>query len=130
MTVYVFHNPLRETIDYLETRLADYPAGTTVGAKVPSTATAPYLQVAWDGSPGGTQQVETGAVRVTAWAPKGQSTLAADVASLARKHALEMATATIWRTTPGAGRLPDVDPDSGLPFCSFTVNADVRPVTP
>lgn len=128
MTVYVFNNPRSEAVDYLESRLGEYPAGTVVDTSVPSSLTAPHVQVAWDGSPGGVQQVETAAIRVTAWTPRGKETQAAAVASLARKHLLEMATATIWRTTPGAGRLPGVDPDSGLPFCTVTVNADVRPV--
>lgn len=127
MTVYVFADPLRESIDYLKTKVAAYPAGTTVSANFPTALTAPHVQVAWDGTPGERQQAETAAVRVTVWEPKGHGGDANTLASLVRKHLLELASASVWRVLSGAGRTPGVDPDNGLPFCTFTVNADIRP---
>jgi len=129
VTVYVFPNPLHEAIDYLETRLAEYPAGTTVSDEFPSRLTHDHLQVAWDGTPSEEQRIETAAVRVTYWTAPGRRAAAAAGASLARKHMLEFGSETVWRTRPGAGRTPGVDPDNDLPFCTFTVNVDLRPLS-
>jgi len=129
VTVYVFADPGREVVDYLETKAAEYPAGTVVDAWFPTSLAAGtfHVQVAWDGSPDARQQAETATIRVTAWGAKGSGGATNALASLVRKHLLELASASVWRVLPGAGRTPGIDPDNGLPFCTFTVSADVRP---
>jgi len=129
VTVYVFADPLREAIDYLETKAAEYPAGTVVDAWFPTTLAAGmfHVQVAWDGTPGARQQAEAATIRVTAWGAKGSGGETNALASLVRKHLLEFASASVWRVLPGTGRTPGIDPDTGLPFCTFTVSADIRP---
>ena len=63
------------------------------------------------------------------WAPRGHVIEPQDVAATLRARLLRYSSANVWRIDSGAGRLPGVDPDSKLPFCTFTVNVALRAVT-
>jgi len=89
----------------------------------------PFTQVGWDGSPGSAVNSETATVRVTCWTAKGHYSDAKANAATARGHLLaHPGDARVWRVDPGTGRLPGTDPDTGLPFCTFTVAVSLRPV--
>lgn len=124
-------NPLTETKAFLDADLANLPPGTTKGTAFPSSAIAAlYVQYAWDGTPSDADNREDTVVRVTVWAPKGQVTAPQDAAAGIRARFLRWSSATCWRVDRGAGRLPGVDPDTALPFCTFTVSPVLHAVTP
>ena len=50
-----------------------------------------------------------------------------NLAALVKAVLLDSGNASVWRFTPGLGRSPGIDPDTGLPFCTFTVTAETRP---
>lgn len=124
-------NPLTEAKAFLDADLANLPVGTTKGTAFPSSAiTALYVQYAWDGTPSDADNREDATVRVTVWAPKGQVTLPQDIAAGIRTRFLAWSSANTWRVDRGAGRLPGIDPATGLPFCTFTVSLVLHALTP
>lgn len=121
-------NPIEAIVDFLNADAANLPTGHTKGVGHPadSTLSVVHVQYAWDGTPSDADNREDVAIRVTVWAPKGQVTLASTTAGGLRKRLLDHSSALVQRVDRGAGRLPGVDPDTGLPFCTFTVNAVLR----
>ena len=124
-------NPLTETKAFLDADLTNLPAGTDKGTSFPkSSITAPYIQYAWDGTPSDADNREDAAVRVTVWTPKGKVTDAQDIAAGLRARFLSWSSSNTWRVDRGAGRLPGTDPDTQLPFCTFTVSLVLHAVAP
>lgn len=122
-------NPLTETKAFLDADLVNLPAGTTKGTAFPSSAiTGLYIQYAWDGTPSDADNREDTVVRVTVWAPKGSVTAPQDAAAGIRARFLRWSSPNTWRVDRGAGRLPGIDPATGLPFCTFTVSLVLRAV--
>ncbi len=120
-------NPLVETQTFLAADLSNLPNGTTKGTAFPkSNISNLYVQYAWDGTPSDADNREDTVVRVTVWAPKGQVTAPQDVAAGIRARFLRWSSPNTWRVDRGAGRLPGIDPDTGLPFCTFTVSVVLR----
>ena len=109
MALYVFPNPSRDTIDTLKAQGPTYWPTATVSTSFPTTLSAPHIQVAWDGTPSSEPVRELTMIRVTVWTPKGQSSLASDLASLVEAVLLDSGSADIWRYTRGIGRAPGVD---------------------
>lgn len=108
------------------------PAGMTYGTEVPDASIAGlYIQYGWDGTPTDADNRESATLRLTVWAPKDQPSAAAAFASTLHDWVLNFwASANLWRVTRGTGRLPGVDPDTGLPFCTFTVYPQLRATVP
>lgn len=128
MTLYVFPDPRAEVAALLTAEKAARWPTATISTAFPTTAiTAPHIQHAWDGTPSEEQQRERCAVRVTVWTPKGKVSDGINLAALVRAVMLDSGSAGVWRYTRGAGRLPGVDPDTQLPFCTFTLTAETRP---
>ena len=121
-------NPIEAIVAFLNTDAANLPSGHTKGPKHPadSTLTKVHIQYAWDGTPSDADNREDVAIRITVWAPAGQVTLASSTAGGLRKRLLDYSSALVQRVDRGAGRLPGIDPDTDLPFCTFTVNAVLR----
>lgn len=116
-------NPLAETKAFLDADLANLPSGTTKGTAVPDSAiTKPHVQFAWDGTPTDAANREDTVVRVTVWTPRGKATDAQDIAAGLRARFLRWSSASTWRVDRGAGRIPGIDPDTQLPFCTFTIS--------
>lgn len=116
-------NPLVVIRDLVAADTPNLPAGTTRGTAFPTgPLTAPYVQYAWDGTPSDADNRENAAIRVTVWTPAGQVTTAQDIAIGLRYRLLSAYHTSAWRIDRGAGRLPGVDPDTGLPFCTFSLN--------
>lgn len=123
-------NPLEETMAFLTADSANLPAGHTRGTSFPSSAIAKvHIQYAWDGTPSDADNRENVAVRISVWSPKGHVIECQDIAGGLRARFLRWSSATCWRVDRGAGRLPGVDPDTQLPFCTFTVNPVMHAVT-
>lgn len=124
-------NPLVEIKAFLTADAPNLPAGTTFSTAFPSSSiTAPHVQFAWDGTPSDADNREDVAIRVTVWAAKGRVTDAQDIAAGLRGRLLAWSSPNVWRVDRGAGRLPGVDDDTKLPFCTFTVNAVMTALTP
>ena len=122
----------------LAANAARWPAGTLYSDKHPSTwKSAPTIQYAWDGTPSQEQQREVCAIRITVWGWKEATSATtntirgeddcADLASLVQAVLFDSGSSDVWRYTRGLGRSVGTDPATGLPFCSFTVNAETRP---
>lgn len=123
-------NPLAEVDAFLEADLPNLPASTTHDTSVPtSNLTHIHVQIGWDGTPSDAGNRENTAIRVTAWAPRGHIIEPQDVAAGLRARLLAWSSPNVWRVDRGAGRLPGVDPDLKLPFCTFTVYVALRAVT-
>jgi hypothetical protein len=120
-------NPLKEAVDWVE---AHKPAGSTVSAAFPTgPLSAIQVQVAWDGSPSDADNREDATIRVTVWAPRNRPNDATDAAETLRALLLAGqgdSRPNFQRVDRGTGRLPGVDPDTELPFCSFTVQPVFR----
>lgn len=128
MTLYVFPDPRASVAAELTAAKATRWPTATISTSFPSTAlTVPHIQHAWDGTPTEEVNRERCVIRVTVWTPKGQVSQGIALASLVRAVLLDSGSAAVWRYTRGVGRLPGIDPDTGLPFCSFTVTAETRP---
>lgn len=128
MTLYVFPDPRADVAARLAAGAARWPT-STISTAFPLTAiTVPHIQHAWDGTP--LQQVnrQGAVIRITCWTPKGKVSDGIALAQLVMAYLLDAGSAATWRFTRGAGPLPDVDRDTGLPFCTFTVTAESRPV--
>lgn len=124
-----YADPERAIVDYLDSQLDD-----AVGTWFPRSSTEappqlPYTQVGWDGTPGDLwPAAEIAEVRVTCWTAAGQYTAAKANAAKARAVLLaHPGDALAWRVEPGLGRMPGTDPDTELPFCTFTVRVATRP---
>lgn len=105
-----------------------FPAPTTVSTSSPaSTITAEHLQVIWDGTPSEQSNRQVCAIAVIAYAPKGRVSDSIEAAQYARAFLLDSEVATTWRFRPGPGPHPEIDADTGLPRCEFTVYAETRP---
>lgn len=115
-------NPLVVIRDLIAADAPNLPTGTTKGTTAPTALSAPYVQYGWDGTASDADNRENVAIRVTVWTPKGQTTTAQDIALGLRYRLLEAYHSDAWRIDRGAGRLPGVDPDTGLPFCTFSLN--------
>jgi len=103
------------------------PSDTTHGTSVPTgKPTAPYVQYAWDGTPSDADNRENTAIRVTVWTPKGRVSDAQDIAGGLRQRLLAASHTSAWRIDRGPGRLPGIDPDTGLPFCTFGLNVSLH----
>lgn len=104
--------------------------GATVSTSFPSAdILAPHIQVAWDGTPSEDENREATLVRFTVWTPRGQRTTGKTLASELRGLLLEHGGASVWRVTRSTGRAPGIDPDTELPFVTFAVTTELRPVT-
>lgn len=119
-------NPLVVIRDLVKADITagNLPVGSTQGAAVPTSVLADtvYVQYAWDGTPSDADNRENTAIRVTVWTPKGKVTDCQDVAAGLRLRLLAASHAGAWRIDRGSGRLPGIDPDTGLPFCTFGLN--------
>lgn len=124
-------NPLKEAVDWVKADLPNLPAGTTASANFPTSSSLNHVhvQVAWDGSQDADNR-EDATIRVTVWAPKDRPDIAADEAEGLRARLLASPKATFQRVDRGTGRLPGVDPDTQLPFCSFTVQPVLAALAP
>lgn len=121
-------NPLEAIVAFLTADASNLPAGHTKGPNHPASSTLDkvHVQYIWAGTPSDADNREDVALRITVWAPKGQVTQASTVAGGLRARLLDHSSALIQRVDRGSGRLPGIDPDTGLPFCTFTVNAVLR----
>lgn len=115
-------NPLVVIRDLIAADSSNLPVGTVKGTAAPTALTAPYVQYGWDGTPSDADNRENTAIRVTVWTAKGQVTSAQDIALGLRCRLLSAYHSDAWRIDRGAGRLPGIDPDTGLPFCTFSLN--------
>lgn len=123
-------NPLEEAMAFLTADAANLPTGHTRGTSFPSSAISKvHIQYAWDGTPSDADNRENVAVRISVWSPKGRVTECQDVAGGLRARFLRWSSPTCWRVDRGAGRLPGIDPDTQLPFCTFTVNPVMHAVS-
>ncbi|WP_182377894.1 hypothetical protein [Nocardioides sp. WS12] len=118
-------NPIEAIRDFLVADAPNHPAGTAKGTKHPAAPTLDHvvIQYGWDGTPSDADNREDVALRITVWAPRGEVTEASTVAGGIRSRLLDHSSALIQRVDRGSGRIPGIDPDTGLPFCTFTVNA-------
>ena len=125
-------NPLKAAVDWVKADLPNLPAGTTAGTAFPTDSSLAHLQVqvAWDGSPTDADNREDATIRITVWAPKGQPNVAIDEAEGLRARLIANPAADFQRVDRGTGRLPGIDPDTQLPFCSFTLQPVLRALAP
>lgn len=115
-------NPLVVIRDLIVADAPNLPNGTTRGTSFPTTdLSTPHIQYAWDGTPSDADNREDTAIRVTVWTPKDQVTTAQNIALGLRYRLLDASHVDAWRIDRGAGRLPGIDPDTGLPFCTFSL---------
>ena len=128
MTLYVFPDPRVDVQARLEAARLEHWSTATIDTAFPkSSITVPHIQHAWDGTVSEEQQRERCTIRVTVWTPKGRIADGINLASRVKAVLLDSGSEKVWRYTPGAGRLPGIDGDTGLPFCTFTVTAETRP---
>lgn len=123
-------NPLVGIDAFLESDRSNLPGGTTHDTSVPaSNLSHVHVQVGWDGTPSDADNRENAAIRLTVWAPRGHVIEPQDVAAGLRARLLRWSSPEVWRVDRGAGRLPGIDPELKLPFCSFTVNVALHATT-
>lgn len=125
--VVVFADPQRAVIDYLAPLLTDTTVGATVPTGSSSAPVAPYLLVAWDGTPTVSwPATQAATVRLTAFCatPTKAKALLAQAQGQLLAHPGD---AAIWSTQPLTGGLTAVDPDTQLHMCSATFRVNVRP---
>lgn len=126
--LYVFPDPRDGVKGLLNAAKASRWPTATISTSFPEAAIAvPHIQHAWDGTPSQQVNRQVTAIRVTVWTPKGRVSDGIALAQLVHAYLLDVGSASVWRFRPGAGPVPDVDKDTGLPFCTFTVNAETRP---
>jgi hypothetical protein len=126
-------NPIHIAVDAVVADQPDQAAGATCSTSFPSDSSLTHVQVqvAWDGSPNDADNREDAAMRFTVWAPKGRPNLAIDEAEGLRARLLAGGFgAGTHRVDRGAGRLPGTDPDTQLPFCSFSLSVVLNALTP
>lgn len=126
-------NPVKVAVDAVEADAPNQPAGTTFSTSFPSDSSLSHLhiQVAYDGSPSDADNREDAALRFTVWAPKLRPNDAIDEAGHLRARLLASGFgASSYRVDRGAGRVPGVDPDTELPFCTFSLSVVLPALTP
>lgn len=131
----VFPDAEKAALDYLKPLLSarsesHKPVG--FGNAFPATAPAAgttFLQVELDGTPSvAYPSTERATVRFTVWAAAGEPSKAKSAASLVQGLiATHPGDSSVFATTILTGRLKGTDPDSGLPFVSFTARFSLRP---
>lgn len=132
----VFPDAERAALDYLEPLLSarseSYKPvgfGNTFPKTAPASGTT-FLQVELDGTPTvAYPSTERATVRFTVWAAsKTEGGNAKKAASLVQGLiATHPGDSSVFATTILTGRLKGTDPDSGLPFVSFTARFTLRP---
>lgn len=128
MTLYVFPDPRADVAAVLTAAKPAHWPTATISTSFPSTVlTSPHIQHAWDGTPSQDVNRERATIRVTVWTPKGKVSDGINLASLVQAVLLDAGSSNVWRYTTGTGRLPGIDVDTGLPFCTFTLTAETRP---
>lgn len=128
MALYVFPDPRAEVAAILSAaKPARWPTATISTAFPAAALTVPHIQHAWDGTPDQQLNRQATTIRVTAWTPKGKVSDGISLAQLVLAVLLDAGTSSAWRLTAGSGPVPGIDPDTGLPFCTFTVTAETRP---
>lgn len=129
MTLFVFPNPRPAVKAILTAAKPSRWPTATIDTKFPATAiNVPWIQHAFDGAPSQQQVRQNATVRITYWTPKGQVDAAVDGAQLAAAVLLDGGSSTVWRFRNAVGFNNGVDPDNGLPFCTFTITAEMRPL--
>jgi hypothetical protein len=128
-------NPIHEGVDWAWADLVNLPAGATASAEYPTDSTLDHIhvQIGWDGTPSDADNREDASIRFTYWAPKGQPDEAIDAAEGGRARLMSsQATGrpNVLRVDRGTGRLPGVDPDTDLPFCTFNATVVLAALTP
>lgn len=127
-------NPLHEAVDWAKSDLPNLPTGATASTSFPtdSSLAVVHVQVGWDGTPSDADNREDTSIRFTYWAPKGQVDTAIDAAEGGRARLLAgQGTHThMLRVDRGTGRLFGIDPDLGLPFCTFNATVVLTALTP
>lgn len=127
--LFVFPDPRASVSAELNAAKAARWPTATISTSFPSSAiTVPHIQHAWDGTPSRESNRQNCVIRITVWTPKGQVTPGIDLAQLALALLLDSGSSTVWRFRDPVGPLADIDPATGLPFCSFTLTAETRPV--
>lgn len=128
MSVDVFPDPRSDVQAILTDAKPARWSTATISTAFPSAAlSVPHIQHAWDGTPGQQANRQTAAIRITVWTPKGQVSTGIALAQLVSAVLLEAGSAATWQFRAGAGPIPGIDDDTGLPFCTFTLNAQTRP---
>ena len=126
--LYVFPDPRAAVAAELTAAKPTRFSTATVSTAFPASAiSVPHIQHAWDGTPSQDANRERCTIRVTVWTPKGKVSEGIDLASLVQAVLLDSGSSDVWRYRPGPGRLPGIDPATGLPFCTFTLTAETRP---
>ena len=129
-------NPLVVIRDLVAAQVGNsLPAGALWGTAFPTQlgadvtdaskgvfATSTYVQYGWDGTPSDADNRENTAMRITVWKLKGHFNETQDVALDLRYALLQAEHVDSWRIDRGAGRLAGTDPDTGYPFCTFSLN--------
>lgn len=125
-------NPLHVAVDAVTADLSNLPASSTVVTTAPSSVARDrvVVLVAWDGTPTDADNREDPSLRFTVYANALQPTLAADTAGGLRARLLSYTASGVFNVRRGAGRLPGVDPDTGLQFCTFSLNVALHALTP
>jgi hypothetical protein len=128
VTLFVFPDPRADVGTLLTAAKASRWPTATISTSFPSSAiTVPHIQHAWDGTPSSEQQRQRTSIRITVWTPKGKVSDGIALAQLVRAVLLDSGSANVWRYRPGPGPTPGIDPDTGLPFCTFNLTAETRP---
>lgn len=137
MTLFVFPNPRPAVKAILTAAKPSRWPTATIDTKFPTTViTVPLIQHAFDGAPSQQQVRQNATMRLTCWAPERTSGStktrsideAIDLAQLVAATLLDGGSATVWRFRNAVGFNNGVDPDNGLPFCTFTITAEMRPL--
>lgn len=132
-----YPDPLLASVNYVRSALAGRPEPytfwATVGTKVPDGTVrpeAPYVLVAIDGATSrdrhGTD--ERAVVRVTVWHSTESSAyaLARLVYAVCLAHPGD---GTLRSFAPLAAPIPALDPETGQPISTFTLSAQMRPLS-
>lgn len=128
MTLVVFPDPRADVQAILTAaKPTRWSAATISTAFPPAALSAAYIQHAWDGTPEQQANRQTAAIRITVWTPKGKVSDGIALAQLVSAVLLDAGSTATWQFRPGAGPLPGIDAATGLPFCTFTLNAETRP---
>lgn len=124
-------NPLMSALEFMQS-YTGLPTDSTFSTSFPDAVPQDrvHVQFAWDGTPSDADNREDTAVRFTVWAHAYEVTLPQDEAATLRATLLRYSSDEVWRVDRGAGRLPGVDPDTGLQFCTFTVQFVMHQVAP
>jgi hypothetical protein len=128
VTLFVFPDPRADVAAELTAAKAARWPTATISTSFPTSAiSVPHIQHAWDGTPSQQQNRQSCTIRVTVWTPKGEVSAGIALAQLVRAVLLAGGSASVWRFTRGPGPLPGIDPDTSLPFCTFSLTAETRP---